>query len=598
MRWSTARLSTGWGSGRSLAGELLLGGWFVDFGLVGIYDAAMLAKGPGDRRWLLWLCLAAAHVALALVFLLDRSPGTRAAVTGFPLDDAWIHLVYGRELTQHALPCYNDAKPEAGFTSPLWIVVCGAAHAVSSLTGLSVVVVLKVITVLCALGASIAVARLVLAFDCGTFGALLAGLLCSVTPALAFSQVSGMEVCLASGLSLWAVYALLRERYLASGLLLAAAYLARPELAVLPVVVVVGVLGSWRGEVLKARRKDFLRLVLPGIVVVAAWCVYCLAVTGRPLPNTFYVKFDRGRPEGVVTVFRENVWSLPANFLWSGAVLYVVGCFYMIKRAPGGRWLVLLFPWLFFMAVASSRAMPPGTGDYFYWQRYIVPGLPFLLIPIGAGWHFLWGGSAVRKSGGGASTDDRAVQRGSRKTARRGPSANIEDQQRGAPPWLRTVSRVAAVALAVLAFAGHPRALDRKREQFAWNCQNMNEVQVHLGRWVAENTPEDAVVLVNDAGAIRYFGRRRTIDIIGLNYHPFALHPSDRAKATSSPGGMLAFMKSQDAEYLIVFPNQYRGVLAHPMSETFFSFEHVARSDHYTVAPAPQAVMAVYRLRQ
>jgi hypothetical protein len=194
--------------------------------LAGIYDAAMLAKEPGDRRWLLWLCLAAAHIAIALVFLLDRSPGTRAAMTGFPLDDAWIHLVYGRALTQHALPCYNDAKPEAGFTSPLWIVACAAAHVVSSLSGLDVVIVLKAITVLCALGVSIAVARLVLEFDGGAIGALLAGLLCSLTPALAFSQVSGMEVCLAAGLSLWAVYALLRERYLATGLLLAAAYLS------------------------------------------------------------------------------------------------------------------------------------------------------------------------------------------------------------------------------------------------------------------------------------------------------------------------------------------------------------------------------------
>jgi hypothetical protein len=322
-----------------------------------------------------------------------------------------------------------------------------------------------------------------------------------------------------------------------------------------------------------------------------------LAVTGRPLPNTFYVKFDQGRPEDVLTVFWENVWSLPANFLWSGAVLYVAGCFYIIRRERRGRWLVLLFPWLFFMAVAASRAMPPGTGDYFYWQRYIVPGLPFLLIPIGAGWHFLWGGSAVRKPDGDVSTDVRRPRRRSRKTGRGESPENLKSQRRGAPPWLRTVSRVAAVALAVLAFASQPRALERKREQFAWNCQNMNEVQVHLGRWVAENTPEDAVVLVNDAGAIRYFGKRRTIDIIGLNYHPFALHPSDRAKATSSPGGMVAFMKSQDAEYLIVFPNQYRGVLAHPMSAIFFSLEYVAKSDHYTVAPAPQAVMAVYRLR-
>jgi hypothetical protein len=40
--------------------------------------------------------------------------------------------------------------------------------------------------------------------------------------------------------------------------------------------------------------------------------------------------------------------------------------------------------------------------------------------------------------------------------------------------------------------------------------------QVSLGRWAAEELPQDARIAVNDAGALTFFSRRRTFDVIGL----------------------------------------------------------------------------------
>jgi len=40
--------------------------------------------------------------------------------------------------------------------------------------------------------------------------------------------------------------------------------------------------------------------------------------------------------------------------------------------------------------------------------------------------------------------------------------------------------------------------------------------QVKLGRWAAQNLPEDALIGVNDTGAIAYLSGRRTFDVVGL----------------------------------------------------------------------------------
>ena len=64
-----------------------------------------------------------AHVATAICFLLDRAPGTAAALQGLPLDDAWIHLVYARSLAAWHGFAYNPGQLETGSTSPLWAVL-------------------------------------------------------------------------------------------------------------------------------------------------------------------------------------------------------------------------------------------------------------------------------------------------------------------------------------------------------------------------------------------------------------------------------------------------------------------------------------------
>ncbi len=54
---------------------------------------------------------------------------------------------------------------------------------------------------------------------------------------------------------------------------------------------------------------------------------------------------------------------------------------------------------------------------------------------------------------------------------------------------------------------------------YAWNCRNIEEQQVAAARWIAAHVPPGASVAVSDAGAMRYFGGHRVIDLVGLNTH-------------------------------------------------------------------------------
>jgi arabinofuranosyltransferase len=143
-----------------------------------------------------------------------------------------------------------------------------------------------------------------------------------------------------------------------------------------------------------------------------------------------------------------------------------------------------------------------------------------------------------------------------------------------------------------------PGQLRFRSSQFAWNCQNMNEVQVELGKWVNENTPSDAVIAVNDAGALSYFGKRKTIDLLGLNNKAILFNPQLAAGLRFKLATMLEFMERENARYLIIFPSWFPHLVQSPQFEEHFTMLEYRKSENYTICGAPQDLMAVYKLRQ
>ena len=513
--------------------------------------------------------LIAIPIALTILswffYVSDRAPGTRAALDGFPLDDAWIHLVYARSLAEEGGLNYNRGTPETGMTSPLWVVVAAGAHA---LTGprsdeLSIstaahparriVRATKVLSLAFGIAGVIALFALARALGEGRWVALAAASVAALDPSLTFARASGMEVPLFVALVLLAFVFALRARALLAGAAAGLAVVARPEGAILlPLLALL----LARSEVRRRPRaaRDLALAALCAALPSLLYALFCLHATGAPLPNTFYAKFSPQNPLSFDTLafgWRNYVGgNAPYFTLQIGALLAIAGMARLVARRGWPALLTLGAGVILFVAALATRRFAPG--HFFYWERWLLPAFPFLIVAIA--------------SGLGAAAD------GAARLARRLAGDRAEGAARA----------LTAAALGALLLWPLPEALRERADLFAWNCQNIEEVNVALGRWVAANLPSDAAVAVNDAGALRYFGGRTTVDLLGLNDHKILRRdPREGMKPLVDRG----------VRYFVIFPSWFRDLVQMiPLTPI-----HEARSPHYTICEAEQDVMVVYR---
>ncbi len=483
--------------------------------------------------------------------MLGRAPGTGAAWTGLPLDDAWIHLVYARSLASGAGFSYNPGQAEAGFTSPLWVLLLTPIFWLHHLLGLPLVTAVKVLGILTATFASVQAFRVTRDLTDSTRVAWLAGVLVCVDPSLGFARVSGMEVWLTAGLALAAIRALAEARPLRLGVLLALLPLARPEALSLAVPALV--LGAWVLARQRSATRAWLSLGLPITIALGTWALYCLHVSGRPLPNTFYAKHHGGfwQQWADVVVLGRMLLDLPWFWMGSGVLAVAAGMLSLGRSLrshtpakQAARVLLLAGPLLWLAGITWAHdLLQPWP---FFWNRYVQPALPCVLVVAALG---------------AATLSERAV----RAWREGGPRSPL------------------ALLAALLALPGPvsawPRRMKESVERYAWNCQNINEVQVAIGQWVASHAEPNEWVAGNDAGALRFFGQRPVLDLLGLNNHDVLARGLPFVMARHQPG------------LFAIFPDWFPGAMKAPGLRVV----HEARSPHYTICDFRQDRMVVLR---
>jgi hypothetical protein len=135
----------------------------------------------------------------------------------------------------------------------------------------------------------------------------------------------------------------------------------------------------------------------------------------------------------------------------------------------------------------------------------------------------------------------------------------------------------------VIAVVQLPAAATR----YAWAVQNINAMQVSLGRWVEANVPRGARLALNDIGAIAWFSRRPVIDLMGL------VTPAIIPYRRQGEAGVIRYVTETCPDYVIVFPAWFPDLTARTY---LLEAVHGVRLERNEVAGAPE--MIVYRLKR
>jgi len=538
----------------------------------------------------------AGPLAAAGVFLLDALIFMRAgrlagqpayAWSHLPLDDAWIHLSYAKNLLHHGYFTYNPGTVETGATSPLWVFVLALALGVLR----APVLAAKVAGLACA-AACVAATHHELRRLGGRTAAWTGALLLALDPAWVMAACSGMEVPLAGLMLILLVGQVRRRRPGGAGVIMGLLILTRPEgVLAAGMAGVLLALGLWRnrkpgataappGRPLRGWRSLWTSaspsavgilgsLLLCGAVAAAVagpWFLYCRLGTGFWLPSTFYVKAVV-RAQGVGQVFWSFLMMLDHGYWPSPLVhdpvalaLLAAGCGFALVRLRRGEPTALALPGMILIHLAGWAMVNPFAGprthpgEYlnFNFDRYYLADYPlvFALAALGAG---------VLARGLGAL--------GRRLRTDLAPRPD------------RVLRRALALAVLLLLVAGNffgwwtamgPLWSWGEGWWFRWNqaaslnqdcCRNIYEIQERTGQWVAAHVAPNVPLAIQDAGAIRYYTTNPIVDLWGLNSHAY-LHTAEREKFLRRTGVRLAIIFPKGRLEAVVQPFKTRRLMS------------------------------------
>ena len=474
---------------------------------------------------------------------------------GFPLDDSWIHLQIARNLANGHGWSYNPGVPTGAATSPLWVLVITPLF----FLGGDVTIWVKV------LGSLLYLATILLVADvaCVATGdrrvGLVAGALAALQPALIWTALSGMETALYLLLFLLSVRGLLlveqrgqRAAYASTAWLTLAGY-ARPELwALLPIFW--GYL-FWRRNELKGGQW----WVHAGIALlgIGGFALFNMALWSHPVPATLMAKRAhlRGYNEGITiaglrALAGRLTYNLDLTLRSQNAVLLTclaVGLLAARRSVGGvGKHMVLLVSIILVGIVVISIV---NVGDIpFQTYRRAAQVLACMNILVAAGFIATYDVLQATVSVRGQDQEER----------HNGPS-RLQPLRRRSGAIILTCVGLSAFMIQIL-------ALRTWGDRYANDVRSINEADVATGRWLAANTPPDALIAVNDAGAIAYFSQRPIFDMIGLaSPEALAVLRQTQVASPERDRQMTDLLLEQGADYVAIFPTWFPTLAEDPM---------------------------------
>lgn len=457
---------------------------------------------------------------------------------GFPLDDAFIHLQFARNLLESGEMAFNVGTPSSGCTAPGFAALITLAQFLTH----DWIHASFLVTLIASLGTALLVYVALLRWTSNGDVARWGGVVVALASPTVIQAFSGMEAAVYSFVCLSAIVfygAGGRGMRLLGALTLALCIWFRPEFLVgLPLLI-----AEWMHR--RTLRSDGAASATFGelLAVLAIWsgmaALYVgfhYRLDGHFVPTTFAAKAVAHfalRPhwlEGVPAIVRHGNWEylplalvvLPiVNLLVMGVGVFTVcaplafGLEASVKRVwrvessagAGWRLAVLL---LFGYPLARAFVEPAGT-LWYQGQRYFAHLTPLFILLVFGAWPMT-----------------RSLVAGSRWNWTR---RSLRSQGRAAAAWAAGAS-VLMGTVAVL------------------SVKNINDVQVETANWLREHSTEDELIAVNDIGAVGFLSNRRVLDTVGLVEPAITEH-------FLNGGNLAAYLARRTPRYVVIFPKWY-----------------------------------------
>jgi hypothetical protein len=420
---------------------------------------------------------------------------------GFPLDDAWIHQTYARNLVEQGEWSYLPGIPSAGSTSPLWtgMIALGLFLKMDNrvwtyVVGIVLLVILGWISSKW--------------FDVRTEGksrwVWFSGIMVVLEWHLIWASVSGMETLAFSVLCI-AVFWLVDRDISKShfiGLLIGIGVWIRPGAITLliPCLFVMAATKSVK------RLEGAIRLGFGFLAMLIPYMLFNWFLNGSVWPNTFYAKQAEYAILSQSSLLIRMVRQFTQPIIGVGILLIpgiIYGVIFDIRKRNWSRLAGLLWVMIYLGMYAIRLPVTYQHG------RYAMPSIAVILL---LGLEGIW----------------RWVKPDS-------SSAKIRIASR---LW---VGSLPAVLIGFI-FIG--------AKAYSNDVAIIETEMVAAAKWVADNTTQDALVAAHDIGALGYFGHRNLLDLAGLispEVIPFIRDENEIA----------AYLDVRGADYLMTFPGWY-----------------------------------------
>ncbi|MHB8136231.1 MAG: hypothetical protein ACYDH1_18640 [Anaerolineaceae bacterium] len=488
---------------------------------------ALLVSDIRNQRWIVGICSLLIGVTFILVGNLQNQPG-------FPLDDAWIHQTYAKNLAQSGQWEFVPGQKSAGSTSPLWTMLLSIGFMVGQKTPFLWTSILSVAMLV---GIALVINEILQHFfDKAPVIGLAGSILVAMDWHLLWSSASGMETlfyCLASVYIFWII---ISGRYWGwLGALCGLIVWIRPDGITLlgPVILLMVIQIISR----KFKLRDGLFFLIPLIGILVLYGIFNYSISGSVLPNTFYAK----QMEYVSVLQQPFLLRLGSILLVpiSGVGVFLVPGFVLsiIRSIKSQNWWVIsAILWFLGYGVIYALRLPMT----YQHGRYLIPMIPvFYIIGIIGTFQLIY---LYKKK-------------------------HVQVQK-----WIKPAV-IGCFFCSLIFVVSGLQALNT-------DIKTIDQLMVQPALWIKNNTKPDDLIAVHDIGAMGYFSGRNIIDLAGLIQPELIPFIRDEQEIKS-------YLVKNNADYLVAFKDWYPDLAGFGM----------VKGEYSLVTPIGKEIVEIKKLR-